>query len=220
MRAPARRPRPGDVRGGGVRKELRERPVRTGEVLPLGRVDDEPVGDLDELLELGRAPRRLTAPAEEDREVRDEERLDDARRRLRPRATQRELDHLGHEAAIGVRHLPPLDLRPRVDAVVVRVRLGEEEDRPRRVPLAHPGERGARLLPPPVRHPGDVRHHRRPHARCLGRRLVTQPRECRVHVGEANVLAEPGQLLHGRRHDRPSRWRSSSALGGPHDPEG
>ena len=162
----------------------------------------------------------LAAPAEEHRQVGDEERLDDARRRLRSRAAQRELDHLGHEAAIGVRHFPPLDLRPRVDPVVVGPRLGEEEDRPRRMPLGHSLERLARRLHPLGRHPRDVRHHRGAHARGLARGLRAQPRERRVHVGEADVLAVPGEVLQGRRHDRPSRWRSSSALGGPHEPAG
>ncbi len=138
----------------------------------------------------------------------------------RPRAAQRQLDDLGHQAAVGVRHLPPLDLRARVDPVVVRVRLREEEDRARRVPLGHALERCARLLHPTRRHPGDVRHHRCPHARPVGGRLASQPRERRVDVGEADVLAEPAQFLQGRRHDRPSRCMSSSALGGPHVPDG
>ena len=220
MLPPARRPRPRDVRGGAAREELGHPRVRIGHVLPLGRVDDQPVGDADELLELGRAPRRLAAPTEEDGQVRDEQRLDDARRRLRPRAAQRQLDDLGHEAAIRVRHLPPLDLGPSVDAVVVRVGLRKEEDRPRRVPLGHPLERGPRRLPPPVRHPREVRHHRRPHARRLGGRLCPEPRERCVHVAEADVLPEPAQLFQCRRHDRPSRCRRCSALGGPHEPAG
>src|SRR5204863_9188179 len=67
MRAPARGPRPGDVRDRAARKERRESGVRERQVVPLGRVDDEPVDHVHELLELQMPPRRLAAPAEEDR---------------------------------------------------------------------------------------------------------------------------------------------------------
>ena len=52
--------------------------------LPLRRVDDQPVGDPDELLELRRAERRLAAPAAEHRQVGDEQ----AAARSRPAPTR------------------------------------------------------------------------------------------------------------------------------------
>ena len=75
--APAEAAPPGDVRDGDPVEERRELRVGAGKPAPLGRVDDEPVADVDELLELRLAPRRQPAPAAERRQVGDQERRDD-----------------------------------------------------------------------------------------------------------------------------------------------
>ncbi len=164
-RPPPRRPLPGDVGGRRAREELGEARVRVRQVVPLGRVDDEPVGDADELVELRRAPRRLAAPAQEDGQVGDEQRLDDARRRLRARPVQMQLHHLGAHVALDVGHREGQQRHLRVDPVEARVRLRDDQDGPRRVPLRHPGERGPRPLEPRLRHPGEMRHHARAEVR-------------------------------------------------------
>ena len=84
LAAPAARARPRDVRDGDPIEDLRQPPVVGREVRPLGRVDDEPVDDVDQLRERLRAPRRQAPPAQERRQVRDEERRDDARGRPPP----------------------------------------------------------------------------------------------------------------------------------------
>ncbi len=58
-------------------KSCRELRVGAGEPAPLRRVDDEPVADVDELLQLRLAPGRQPAPAAEGRQVGDQQRLDD-----------------------------------------------------------------------------------------------------------------------------------------------
>src|SRR5438128_2456263 len=75
------------------------------------RLDDEPARDADELLELVCAEVRLAAPAEEDRQVGDEQRQRDRCRRLRARAAQIELDHLTADRAVAEGEAPEGDLR-------------------------------------------------------------------------------------------------------------
>ena len=62
-RCPTRR------RAGRDRRDLRS----PGQVGPLGRVDDQPVDDVDELLERARPPLRPAAPPQEHRQVRDQQ---------------------------------------------------------------------------------------------------------------------------------------------------
>ena len=182
QRPPARRPRPGDVRDRRAREAARRGAVRVRQVVPLGRVDDEPVGDADELVELLRAPGRLAAPAQEHRQVGDEQRLDDARGRLRARSpcrcssTPREQTCRARRRAPG--YAPSATVG--VDPVEAGVRLRDEQDRARRVPLRHPVERRARPLQPRLGHPRDVRHHARAQVRRrpAARRLGAQP--CRA----------------------------------------
>ena len=111
-------------------------------------------------------PRRLAAPAQEDRQVGDEQRLDDARGRLRARAEQPQLDHL--RADVRGRRPASRSARARPSASIRSSPAsgsGNEQDRARRMPLGHAGERGARLLEPRLRHPREVRHHARAQVR-------------------------------------------------------
>jgi hypothetical protein len=217
--APAAGARPRDVGRGGVREDVREARVAARDAGPLGRVDDQAVGELDELLELGRAERRLAAPAQEDGEVGDEQRLDDARRGRGRRPVQAQLDHLGADRPLDPRGLDALERGPGVDPAAVAVRLRDEEQRPRRVQLRHAFEGRPGPVEPVRRHPGDVRHHARPQVRRRARLgdAVAEAGQRPRDVADRDVLARPG-LAQCLRHDRPSRWRSSSAARGPHVP--
>ena len=121
------------------------------------RVDDQPVDDVDELLELGCSPNGGSpAPAQEDGQVGQmSSGCDHARRRLSA------IRRAGAARIISVHDPPPvpgvaaLDLDARRRSRRRLVRLGEEHDRPRRVPLRQPGERVLRRLHPRLGHPGE-----------------------------------------------------------------
>ena len=206
-RAPAEPTAPGDVRHGDPVVELLELPVGRREVAPLGRVDDEPVADVDELLQLRRAPRRQPAPAAERRQVGDEERLDDRAGHPRALPAQTELDHV--RAHLARRPVDREALQVDVDVDPVSpLRVGEEQDRPRGMQLLEPGERPARRGFPLRRRPGHVGHHAR--ARPLAV-LRAQLRQLPLHLGHD---------AQWRLQLRPSRWIRSSADLGPHVPAG
>ena len=201
--APAQRPRPDDVGDGGALEVRSEPRVATRCVRPLARVDDEPVDDVDELLERLVAERRLPAPAQEDRQVGEREREHDARGRAGPFAVQADLDHLGADGALQLGQREALERDVGLEVVPAAV-LREEQQRSRRVPLREPRERLARRLLPLRRRPRDVGHRARAH----------------VHVGpQARELSlDLADDAHRRLHERPSRWSSSSAASGPHVP--
>ena len=196
----------------------------TGRVLPLTRIDDEPVADPDHLLELRRAERELSAPAEEDGQIGDQERRDDAGRRLHAPAPQRELDHLGRDVAPSPFLGEGEHRDPRVDPVDRR-RLGKQEDPPRGVALPEPCEGVDRGLTPFGGHPGEMGHDTGSKVRPLrlpSRRIAQLP-ERAFHVGRSDVLAGPILGLNRWRaqclsHSRPSRRISSLAAAGPQVP--
>src|SRR5207247_8931521 len=64
-RPPPARARPGDVGHDNAVEDLRQATVALRQVRPLGAVDDQAVDDVDPLLELGRAERRQSTPAQE-----------------------------------------------------------------------------------------------------------------------------------------------------------
>ena len=79
----------------------RSRPARVGrrQVRPLGRVDDQPVDHVDQLLERPLAERRQPAPAQEDGQVGQQQRLHDARGHLGARAVEPDADRLDADLA-------------------------------------------------------------------------------------------------------------------------
>ena len=213
--APAQRPAPHDVGDRDpleVRDELR---VRRRDVVPLARVDDEPVDDVDELLEGGAPERRPAAPAQEDRQVGKHEREHDARRRVRERAVQSQLDHLRAHVPLELRQRVALERNVRVERVAAAL-LREEQDRARGMQLGETRKRLARSVLPLRRRPPEVGHH----ARAEVHRVAAQLRELALDLGDRDVAARP-LLLRGaqcRLQERPSRVISSSAASGPHVP--
>src|SRR6185436_10904279 len=77
---------------GPVEGQLR---VRLRRVRPLAGVADESIADVDQLLRLRLSERGTPTPAEEHREARDEQRVDDARGRPAALPAQTERDDLG-----------------------------------------------------------------------------------------------------------------------------
>ena len=131
------------------------------EPLPLGRVDDQPVDDADELVELVRAPGRLAAPAAEDGQVRDQERLHDRRGRLRPAALQTQLDDLRRDRPLRPLDFEADDVDGRVEAVLAP-RLGTSRITVRDgCRSAMPASVCSACVEPRLRHPDQVRHHAR-----------------------------------------------------------
>ena len=213
--APAQRPAPDDVGDRDALEVRNELGVRRGNVLPLARVDDEPVDHVDELLEGWAPERRPAAPAQEDRQVGEHERQHDARRCVRQRAVQAQLDHLRAHVALELRERIALERDVRVERVAT-VRLREEQDRARGMLLGEPGERLARGVLPLRGSPPEVGHH----ARAEVHRVAAQLRELALDLGDRDVAARP-LLLRGaqcRLQERPSRVISSSAPSGPHVP--
>ena len=142
--------------------------VRGRHVGPLGRVDDQPVDEVDEPAERRIGEVGPPAPAQEDGQVGEQERGDDARGRDRPAPAQPQLEHLrADEPLLAVSWTKQRSETLRVDRVRAGVLVGEEQDRPRRMPLGQPGERVARGLLPLRRHPREVREHARPQLRPL-----------------------------------------------------
>ena len=150
--------RPRDVRDGRAGERLRQ--LAVAQLVPLRRVDDDPVGDAGELRPLCPAEVRLPAPADEHGQVRDGQRQHDRRRRERPVAVQVQLDHLAADGTVACGEAAHGEIR--VDAALLPVRPRHEEHGPRRVPLRETGERPLRRIEPLRRYPGDVRHHARP----------------------------------------------------------
>ena len=207
--APVTPASPRDVRDGHPSEERRQILVRGRKPRPLGGVDDEPVADVDELLELGLPPRRLTAPAAERGQVGDQERLHDRGRRLGALAPEPKLDHLRAHLMRDTVHREALHRHRDVDAVPPS-RLGEEQDRPRRMALLEARERPARGSRPLRRRPRDVGHHARPQIRrAVGALQPAQLFELPLDIRDDAQC---------RLQLRPSRWISSSALRGPQVP--
>ena len=157
-RTPAEPTTPRDVRDGDPVVELLELPVGRRQVAPFGRVDDEPVAHCDELLQFRRPPRRQPTPAAERRQVGDEQRLDDRAGHPCAPPAQTELDHVRAHLAGRPLDLEALQVDLHVDPVSP-LRVGEEQDRPRRVQRFEPGQRPARRVLPLRRRPGHVGHH-------------------------------------------------------------
>src|SRR4029453_11384339 len=103
-------------------------------VRPLRRVYDEPVGQLMELLEWRRAKRRPAAPPEEDREVREQERLHDGPRGLGASPAEPDLDDLVAEVPRLAFQLVALEGDAGLEPIL-RAGAGEEKQRPGRVPF-------------------------------------------------------------------------------------
>jgi len=126
---------------------------------PLGAVDDQAVDGVDELVEAAVPERRQPAPAQEHRQVGQEQRRDHARRRLRAVSAQLQPDRLHRDLAVLADRVA-VDLDVRLEPIV-SVGLGHEDDRPRRVPLGETGQHVLGRLDPLLRNPGEVRHHTR-----------------------------------------------------------
>ena len=213
LASPALRPFPGDVRDHGAVEALRELCVAVRQVLvrPLGRVDDQPVDDVHELVE-HLAELGHPAPAHEDRQVRDQERDDDARRMPRPLAAEAHADHLGAHGTVAEGEA----LHRRVHFQLVFVlRPREEEDRARGMLLREAGERPLRRVLPLLGHPGEMRHHARALVRRLPRRRrrVAQRGELALDLDDAWMPTSVPTPRRGRR-----AGSARSALAGPHVP--
>ena len=113
-------------------------------------------------------------------------------------------EHLAAAGAVEVAHDDPR-LHPCGSA-----RPGHEHDRPGGMPLLEPHEHPVRLGEPLRRRPDDVRHRARTE---LGHRVVLLPAACLDEP--ALDVVDDAQC---RRHERPSRWSSSSAARGPQLP--
>ena len=207
----------------GALEQLDEPPVRIRQVVPLGRVDDEPVDDADDLLELGRAPRRLAAPAEEHGQVGDQERLDDRRRRLGTRSLQLELDDLRAHGPVDAGHGVALERDRGVDRSCRSPGRGSSM-------IVRDGCRSA--IPPSASR-ACSRHSSGTHAMCVitevrvfggppWTAVAARSSASALPPAEPDVRAAPalhdGGRAQWRRHERPSRWIRSSALGGPQVP--
>ena len=127
---------------------------------PLARVDHEPVRDVENLLQLDRPPLGLAPPAAEDGQIGDEQRRDDRAGMMDRIATEPDLDHLRENLVRHPGQLEALQLGAR-DDLALAARLGDQEDRPRRVALGQARERHLRLRMPLRRAPDDVRHRAR-----------------------------------------------------------
>lgn len=191
------------------------RPSASG-VRPFARVDHEPVDHPEELLELRLAERKPAAPAQEHGQVGHEQRLDDAGRRRRGASSQPDRHHLRADRAVRPALGEAAQIDVGVQPVAIGAGIGQQEDRPGRVPVAETVEDTPRGLLPLGRHPGDVREHPRAQRRRLTgqRRRLVQPAELGLDG------ADRRRLYQCRRQERPSRWRSSSAAAGPHVPAG
>ena len=102
---------------------------------------------------------RQPAPAQEDWKVGQQQRLDDAGRRLHALAAELQADRLHRDLPVLADRVA-VDLDVRFDRVL-RLRIRNEHDRARRMPLGQSREDVLRGLDPLLRHPGDVRHHAR-----------------------------------------------------------
>ena len=142
-------------------RSKRKLAVGLGRVRPFSGVDDQAIAEIDELLGRGLTEGRAAAPAQEDRQPRDEEGHDDARRSFCRRPPQMELDHLRGDVPALSREREREDRDLRVDPIV-GIMLGKEQHAPRGVPVAEPRERLYGRLPPLRRNPGEMRHHARP----------------------------------------------------------
>ena len=130
------------------------------DVAPLRRVDDETVGDADDLGEGHASPAGLAAPAAEDGQVGDEQRQHDRARVVGGGASQPELDHLREHLAREALELEVLQLHARLD-LRLAPRARDQEDRAGGMALEQAGEGRARLRAPLGRAPHDVRHRAR-----------------------------------------------------------
>ena len=158
------------------------RPVRLGEARPLGAVDDQAVDGVDELLERSLDEWGQPAPAQEDRQVGQEQRLDHARRRLRAVPAEPQPDRLGADLAQATGR-EAVDLDAGVEPVL-GVRPRDENDRPRGVPLGQPRQHVLSGLDPRLGNPRDVRRHARPLVRLPGLRIDAQPSQLMVDLGD------------------------------------
>ena len=129
---------------------------------PLGRVDDEPVGDAGDLRELVRTPRPARRASGRTRAGR--------RRAAAARSSRDGAPRCRAGGARSPRRAPraraPAAGSPSAptDASIfaAAAAAGDEEDRARRVALEQPGERRPRLRAPLRRAPDEVRHRARP----------------------------------------------------------
>ncbi len=206
------RVRPRDVGDRGPSKNSASSAKR-GRSTP--RSHDQPVDDAGELLPGRLTEPRLAAPAAEDGHVRDQQRQHDRRRgdgvRF-PRRTTR-----SPRCRCGARRVEAPHRNLGVEAVRL-IRVRNEKDRARRMALGHAAER---LLRPPRAIPAAPRRNASSRScACSTPRRSTRLRRrasSRSISRDRRVLAVPvlGQC---RRHERPSRWISSSAEGGPQLP--
>ena len=191
--------------------------VGVRQAAPLRRVDDEPVADVDELVELRRSPRRL--PRQRQNIGRSEIRsgCDDRRRHPRALAAQAQLDHLGADLAGDALQREAADRHGHVDAVGASpARAGAGSCATGAAPRARRASACAAAAHF-GRRPGDVGHHARAQVgqRRPPPRAARSSASCALDLSETIAISGPHQW---RRQLRPSRWSSSSAAAGPHVP--
>jgi hypothetical protein len=199
-------------------------------------VDDQPLGVLEQIRRLARSERRLARPPHRDRQVVDEERLDDRRDVPPGVAAGRDVDRLGaglrltlagehaigrdpgveptgavgigRRADQGARGMTAGELRDDRRAVLADLRPASDDDQ---VHHARPGRDMTFLVL-------DVAGHRgqRPD---LGQLALDPVDRRRTRHPAQGGFARLGRAeIQIRRHRRPSRAISTSASGGPHVP--
>ena len=218
MRPPAARPRPRDVGDDDAVEDVaRACAYGFGRPGPLGGVDDQPVDDVEHAVELAPPERRQVAPAQEDGQVGQEQRLDDAPGDLGPLAAEADADRLGADLAAAARRVAG-DRDVGLDAARRRAGRGKSTIVRDGMPLGEPGEHVLGRLDPLLGHPRDVRRD----ARALVRAPATPGRRAgsraRARSARTLVRCSCAGRHQCRRHSRPSRRSRSSEDFGPQVP--
>ena len=156
--------------------------------------------------------RGLPAPATEGREVGDEQREDHRRRMARGVSAQPKLDDLREHLAPAA-DVEVLDGRMSLD-LRAATRHGDEQDRPRRMPLGEPREDAPRSGQPTLRRPHDVGHRARPEGGLAFRLLAAaRPRQLPLDLrDDTHQCLLSASSTNGRRDGgarRPLRGPSS-----------
>ena len=171
--------------------------------------------DVDDLVELGRPPGRLAAPAAERGQVGDQQREHDRGWVLHRRARGRSSITSAKTSRRHPDHGVFFSRRASRTCGLPRRGSRYEEDRPRRMALLEPRDDCPRLGQPARRRPDEVRHRARPQVGAVVlelRRTAAPPARARSR------RPRPSDVAQCRRQLRPSRCNSSSAAVGPHVP--
>ena len=152
---PPRQPFPAQVADAALAAQVRQAAQAGEQVAEIGRVDHHAIGDLDELIEHGIVEGRIARPPDMGRQVVDQQRRDDPGKVGRRVPAHRQHDLLVADAVRVAGRIVAVRADAGVKRRAVTMRIGDDDQRPRRMAHAQVDQRPHHPVGRGLVHDGD-----------------------------------------------------------------